>query len=709
MSYSQRIADQLKINPRQINAAVELLDAGNTIPFISRYRKEVTGSLDEEQLRQVSDSLAKLRALDDRRDSIKKIIVEQEQMTPALAKLLDAAATLTELEDLYQPFKRKRTTRAGVARAKGLEPLAMLIIKQSRDRKSITDIAKQFINKDVPTATDALDGARDIVAELISENPQVRQRTREKAMRYGYLCAKLAKNAEDPRDVYKLYYDFEYQVDRVRPHQLLAINRGESEKVLSVKVDLAERDWLIPMRTVFRPDYQASPWAEQLSLAMQDAASRLLLPAIERDVRRALTEMAESHAISVFASNLRALLSQPPLVGHVALAIDPGFRTGCKVAVVDSTGKSLETATIYPHAPQKRWNEAVKLLSTLITRHQVTLIAVGNGTASRETEQLAAELAQKFRRVNYLIVNEAGASVYSASPLARAELPDMDVTLRGAVSIGRRAQDPLAELVKIDPKSIGVGLYQHDVNQKQLSEGLTGVVESVVNQVGVDVNTASPALLTFVSGIGPKLAEGIVAHRDEQGRFPDRASLKAVRGLGNKAFEQSAGFLRVNGGTNPLDASAIHPESYKVATTVLKLAKIAPSAAPEATEAALAQLTAKIPLEKLAETAAAGLPTLVDILEQLARPGRDPRADLPAPILRSDVLSMDDLKQGMRLKGTVRNVVDFGSFVDIGVKQDGLLHRSQLPRNVRLQVGDIIEVEILSIEQERGRIALGWT
>ena len=497
------------------------------------------------------------------------------------------------------------------------------------------------------------------------------------------------------------------RVDKLRPHQVLALNRGESEKVLRLKVIPQERDWRNAVEAVIRPDPR-SPLAAQLQQATDDSAERLLLPAIERDVRRELSEKAERHAIGVFAENLRALLSQPPLAGHTVLGIDPGFRTGSKVAVVDPTGKLLETTTIYPHEPQKEWAKALETLARLVARYKVTLITIGNGTASRETEQLAAELTRKIEGLRYLIVNEAGASVYSASPLARAEMPDLDVSLRGAVSIARRAQDPLAELVKIDPRSIGVGMYQHDVDQKQLNQSLAGVVESVVNSVGVDLNTASPALLTHVAGIGQKLAEKIVAQRDTRGAFRSREALRKVPGLGPKAFEQSAGFLRVRGGDNPLDASAIHPESYPVARALLQKAGLSLETPPADRRPMLQALTKRLPVEKLAGELGAGVPTLNDILEQLVRPGRDPRQDLPAPFLRSDVLKMEDLAPGMRLKGTVRNVVDFGAFVDIGVKQDGLLHRSQIPHGIELKVGYVIEIEILKVEAERGRISLGW-
>ncbi|MFQ5434068.1 MAG: Tex family protein, partial [Anaerolineae bacterium] len=660
MNLSKTIAQELKVRPSQVTAVISLLDSGNTIPFIARYRKEMTGSLDEEQLRQVNARLGQLRSLDERRQTILKAIGGQGKLTPDLDNAIRQAESMTALEYLYQPYKQKRRTRATIARENGLEPLAKLIIAQIRTEETAVQIAAPFITETTPTPEDAFFGARDIVAEIISDHAQIRQRVREKALQYSSLISQKIKKAEDDRTVYRLYYDFKYRVDRLKPHQTLAINRGEAEKILRVKLEIAERDWLIPVRQFFRPD-RRSPLASQLQAAMTDAAHRLLLPAIERDVRRHLTEKAEARAIQVFAQNMRGLLNQPPLTEHTILAIDPGFRTGSKVALIDATGKALDTATIYPHLPQRRWDEALKTLAMLIQRHGVTLIAIGNGTASRETERLAAELTRKLDNVHYLIVNEAGASVYSASKLAGAELPELDVTLRGAVSIGRRVQDPLAELVKIDPKSIGVGLYQHDVNQKALGEALTAVVESVVNQVGVDVNTASPALLTHISGIGPRLAERMVKYREEHGRFRNRQAIKNVNGLGSKAFEQAAGFLRIRDGDEPLDASAIHPESYGVATAVLERAHLQPTSPPAERELALKQLLAETTIEKLAAELNTGAPTLTDILEQLVRPGRDPRDDLPPPILRNDVLSMADLKPGMRLKGTVRNVVDFGA------------------------------------------------
>lgn len=706
--YSNSIANQLGIRKQQAAAAIELFDAGDTIPFIARYRKEATGTLDEEQLRQVQDLLERLRALDERRATVIASIEEQGKLTDELKKKILAAETITALEDLYQPYKPKRRTRAGIAREKGLQGLADRILQQARTRESAEQLAQGFLNEQVTSVEDALAGARDIAAETISDHPEVRQIIREKAMQWGSLQSEKIKNAEDPTRLFELYYAFDFRVDRVRPHQVLAINRGEEAKVLRVKIAINERDWQESVNRYFPAD-RRSPFYEQLLIAAADAAERLLLPAIERDIRRSLTEKADAHAIAVFAANLRALLSQPPLSGRVVLGIDPGFRTGSKVAVVDSTGKLLETTTIYPHEPQKRWRESLETLQTLVKKHNVSLITIGNGTASRETEQLAVELIKAVGGdLYYLITNEAGASVYSASPLARSELPDLDVSLRGAVSIARRVQDPLAELVKIDPKSIGVGLYQHDVDQGELNRSLASTVESVVNQVGVDVNTASPALLTYVSGIGQKLAEKIVLHRDEKGPFSSREQLRKIPGLGPNAFEQSAGFLRVRGGSNGLDASAIHPESYAVAEAVLNRAGVSAATPAAQRQEALEKLRSDQPLPKLAQELGAGVPTLTDIFEQLARPGRDPRLDTPLPILRSDVLKMEDLKTGMRLKGTVRNVVDFGAFVDIGVKQDGLLHRSQVPPGTAMQVGEIIEVEILNVEVERGRISLKW-
>jgi uncharacterized protein len=706
MTHAEQISSQLKVNPAQVTAVINLLDDGNTVPFVARYRKEMTGSLDEEQIRIIADELIRLRALDDRRTVILASIEEQGKLTSELRDSINAAVTLTALEDLYAPYKKKRRTRAMVARERGLEPLAELIIEQPVNG-SPEKIAEKFLNDQVTDVSEALQGARDIVAERISDHANVRVAVREKALRFSKMRVEKIKDAVDEKAVYQSYYEFECRVDRLQPHQTLAIARGEKEGILRVHIDIPERDWLDAVQTEFEQDI-LSPFADQLELSIRDSAERLLLPSIARDVRREKGESADSHAIQVFANNLRALLSQPPLAHHIIMGIDPGFRTGCKVAVIDTTGRLIDTGTIYPHEPKNDWKGALNTLQDMINRHHVTLISIGNGTGSRETERLAAELTRNAAQTKYLIVNEAGASVYSASALARQEFPDLDVTIRGAVSIARRAQDPLAELVKIDPKSIGVGLYQHDVDQTSLAHALDGVVESVVNRVGVDVNTASPALLTHVAGVGPKLAANIVAHRDENGAFRSRAALRKVNGLGQKAFEQAAGFMRIQNGTNPLDSSAIHPESYAIAESILGLAGISDASPLSERSSALDALTAKISLEKLAAELNCGLPTLKDILEQLIRPGRDPRVDTPPPILRSDVLKAEDLVTGMQLKGTVRNVVDFGAFVDIGIKQDGLLHRTQIPTGTVLKVGDIIEVEILKIESERGRIGLGW-
>jgi uncharacterized protein len=707
MTHSNLIAQKFVIRAVQVAAATELMDAGNTIPFIARYRKEATGGLDEDQLRRISAALEKMRSLDERRATVLNSIEEQGKLTPDLGKQIQAVETLTELEDMYAPYKPKRRTRASIAREAGLQGLADIILQQPSTRTPLEDIARPFLGDQVPTLEDAWAGARDIVAEVISDHVDIRRITRENAMQWGTLRCEKIDEAMDERNVYKTYYQFEYGVSRLRSHQVLAINRGEAEKILRVKIEIPERDWRNAITAVFCPDRQSS-LAEQFDLAILDSAERLLLPAIERDVRRELTERAEIHAIDVFASNLRALLSIPPLAGHTVLGIDPGFRTGCKVAVVDPTGKLMDTATIYPHEPQREKDRALKILTALAVKHHVTLITIGNGTASRETEQLVADLLHEYPTMKYMIINEAGASVYSASPLARAELPDLDVSLRGAVSIARRAQNPLAELVKIEPKAIGVGLYQHDVDQKQLAAQLDGVVESVVNAIGVDVNTASPALLTHIAGIGARLADKIVAYREKAGPFRTRASIREVPGMGPKSFEQAAGFLRIRDGDNPLDASAIHPESYPVAEAVLRRTGLTSKTSPKARQAKLEALMAQTPIDKLAAAMGCGIPTLEDIFEQLIRPARDPRKDTPLPILRSDVLKMEDLVPGMKLKGTVRNVVDFGSFVDIGVKQDGLLHRTQIPANVHLQVGDVINVSIQAVEIERGRIGLGW-
>ena len=589
----------------------------------------------------------------------------------------------------------------------GLEPLADAILRQSQSSKSPKALARGFLSDEVATVEDALQGARDIVAEIVTDDADIRGTVREKALQFGTIISTVIKDADDPKAIFKTYYDFSQRALYIKPHQTLAINRGENEKILRVKLDLSERDWRDPIYSKFRPN-RRSDWAEHLEMAIGDGAKRLLLPAIERDIRRTLSEEAQTHAIAVFAENLRNLLQQPPLQNQVVLGLDPAYRTGCKIAIIDKNGKLLDVDTIYPHKPQQRWREAKDTLIEHIYNYRVTLIAIGNGTASRESEKLVAEITREMKGVQYAIVNEAGASVYSASKLAREELPDLDVSIRGAVSIARRIQDPLAELVKIDPESIGVGLYQHDINQSDLSSALDKVVESVVNQVGVDVNTASPALLQYVAGIGAKLAKSIVSYRNKKGAFNSRHAVMNVSGMGEKSFEQSAGFLRVRGGKNALDESAIHPESYSVANEILKRADIKADTAQSDKEVALNQLIEETTITNLATELKTGELTLEDILEQLVRPGRDPREDVDPPLLRSDVLSMEDLEAGMVLKGTIRNVVDFGAFVDIGVKQDGLLHISKIPREESVSLGDVLDVEILSIDIDRGRIGLGW-
>lgn len=704
MSESRLLAQQLNIRPNQVQATVAMLDDGNTVPFIARYRKEATGGLSDEQVSDLAVALKRLRALNERRETIKKAIAEQGKLSEKLEKALNSAETLADLEDLYAPHKKKRETRGVKARKLGLTPLAVTIFKQLLDKRALRDYASDYINPKTPTAAHVWSGARDIVAEVIADNASLRQAMRRRALQRGRLKVSKIKSAEDPKEVYKLYYDFEQGIDYLRPHQIMAINRGEAEKILRVKLQMQDHDIDTALRNGVRLD-KRSVLFDQLQEAVDDAVKRLIMPAAERDVRKELTESAETHAIQVFATNMRGLLTQPPVAGHNILAIDPGFRSGCKTTALDATGKVLDTGTIFPHKPQSKRDDALKRLAIAVKRHNISLVAIGNGTASRETEKLVAELTRSFDDLKYIIVSEAGASVYSASALARAELPDMDVSMRGAVSIGRRVQDPLAELVKIDPKSIGVGLYQHDVNQKQLSEALEGVVEIVVNRVGVDLNTASPALLTHVAGIGPKLADKIVAHRDKEGPFENRSRVNKVSGLGKKAYEQCAGFLRIRDGSNPLDATAIHPESYAVARDVMNRANIKLDMSEDEKIAAFEALP---PVKALAADLKVGEPTLRDILDQLIQPGRDPREDLDAPLLRSDILSMDDLQPGLELHGTVRNVVDFGAFIDIGVKRDGLLHRSATPRGTILSVGQTIKVAIKEVDANRSRISLDW-
>lgn len=706
MDHISFISSSLNLPSYKVKNTIDLLNNDNTIPFIARYRKEVTGDLDEVQIRDIAVELKRLVALDERRETIFQSIQSQGLLTEALAFQIKQAGTLTELEDLYLPYRPKRRTRAMIAREKGLEPLANLILEQHVTDLTLEEIIKPFINDEVENSDAAIAGACDIVAEIISESAAIRQKIRENGLDHGKLTSELKSGSEDQRRTYETYYQFELPVKHLRPHQILAINRGEHEGVLRVGFVLPDRDWQLPIETQF-PINRQSIFAESLQTASSDSAKRLLLPAIERDIRRYLSENAEEHAISIFADNLKALLTQPPLSGYIILAIDPGFRTGSKIVVVDSTGKLLDFTTIYPHPPQNQKSESIKIIEALIRKYQVSLIVIGNGTASRETELLVAEIIKSNPSVNYMITSEAGASVYSASDLARKEFPDLDVTIRGAISIARRVQDPLAELVKIDPKAIGVGMYQHDVDQKRLAEALDQVVESVVNAVGVEVNTASAPLLMYVAGIGKKVAENIVQFREDNGPFLQRTALLGVPGLGVKTFEQAAGFLRIRNGSNPLDRTAIHPESYPIAERLYKIMSLSPNAASDERIRAINHLLAEHSKKNLSKELQVGIPTMEDILAEIARPGRDPREALPKPILRKDVLSMKDLTTGMEILGTIRNVVDFGVFVDIGVKTDGLLHRSKIGLTENLKVGDILNVVILTVDEERQRISLG--
>lgn len=703
------VAKDLTLELPRVRSAVRLLDEGNTIPFIARYRKELTDSLDEEQLRQVAERLGYRRHMEERRETIIHSLTEQEVLTPELETAVKAADTLQRLEDLYRPYRPKRLTRATKARQKGLQPLAELVIAQPVDGTRAS-LAAPFISAGgedaVTSVEEAYQGARDIVAETLTDDPETRSAIRKLAQRRGVLNVEVMDRSKDPNGTYELYYNFVADVRQMRPHQVLALNRGAQEDVLKVTMTIPEAEALGILATRFPTD-AGSALSEDLLAARKDGYDRLLFPAIEREIRRDLTEIADQHAIGVFATNLRSLLLQPPLRGQIVLGIDPGYRTGCKVAVVDRTGKVLATRTIYP---DRQRQQAKDTLRSLVRKLNVTVIAIGNGTASRETEALVAELIGEGGATKYTIVSEAGASVYSASRLARAELPDLDVSIRGAVSIARRLQDPLAELVKIEPKAIGVGLYQHDVDQKALAEALDTVVESTVNTVGADLNTASAALLSYISGIGPKTAEAIVAHRDENGRFAARRHLKDVSGIGPKTFQQAAGFVRIPDAAEGLDNTPIHPESYGVAKAILDLIGLHLND-PDLADA-IRDLRRSVDLDELAQELKTGRPTLEDILEALTRPGRDPRDDLEGPVLRNDVLSMEDLRPGMQLKGTVRNVVDFGAFVDIGVKRNGLIHISKMgPGYVRdphekVAVGDVIDVEVLSVDIDRGRIGL---
>ena len=713
MDIIQTLARELGESAQHVENVVRLLDEGNTIPFIARYRKEMHGAMDDTALRTLEERLQYLRGLEERRESVKKSIDEQGKLTDELAAAIDNAKTLAEVEDLYRPYKQKRRTRATIAREKGLEPLAALLFAQERGCPRPEDAARDFIDpeKGVETLADALQGTNDIIAEWISDDAAVRGSLREMLEKRGTLRS-LAATEED--SVYRLYYDFEQPLSRLQGHQILAINRGEKEKMLSATV-LLERELALPLlrRAVVKPGSAAMEFVKS---AAEDAYDRLIYPSLEREMRALLTERADEGAIGQFALNLKPLLMQPPVKGKVTMGLDPGYRMGCKVAVVDGTGKVLDTAVVYPTHGERQKNEAIAVLSRLIRKHGVEHIAIGNGTAGRETEQMAVELIRQVNgsgaNVSYMIVSEAGASVYSASKLAAEEFPQYDVNLRSAVSIARRLQDPLAELVKIDPKAIGVGQYQHDMPQKRLDEALSGVVEDCVNAVGVDINTASASLLQRVSGLNATTAKNVVAYREENGAFTSRAQIKKVPKLGPKAFQQCAGFLRVPESKSVLDNTAVHPESYEAAKALLALSG---HTLADVKEGKLSDLPARIKTygeEKAAAEIGVGLPTLRDIMSELLKPGRDVRDELPKPILRTDVLEIKDLKPGMVLTGTVRNVIDFGVFVDIGVHQDGLVHISQVadkfirhPSEV-VSVGDVVKVVVLEVDEKKKRIGL---
>ena len=711
MDFVSSIAEQFHLQQWQVQKVIELIDEGNTIPFIARYRKEAHGSLDDQMLREISERLEYLRALQKRREEVTDLITAAECMTEEIAAALSAAVSLSEIDDIYRPFRPKRKTRASVAKAKGLEPFADAIFEQKKDSAYPIDMAERYVNAElgVETPEDALAGALDIIAERISDDAGIRKRLRVVAMAQGEVVSKAAKPDED--SVYAQYYDFRQLAAKIAGHRVLAIDRGEREEFLKVSVEL---DRLKGLNIVYSVSVKEnSPCTEAVRQAAEDAYDRLIFPSIEREIRGALTEAAAEAAIKVFSVNLRQLLMQPPVKNRVAMGLDPGYRTGCKVAVVDPTGRVLDTGVIYPTHSQTKVEEAKKFITGLILKYKVEVIAIGNGTASKETEMFAADVIKGLHSgVSYMVVSEAGASVYSASKLAAQEFPEFDVTLRSAVSIARRLQDPLAELVKIDPKAIGVGQYQHDMPKKKLDEALGGVVEDCVNTVGVDLNTASPSLLEKIAGISPAVSKNIVSYREENGAFYSRSELKKVPKLGPKAFEQCAGFLRVAESKNILDNTAVHPESYDAAKALLSLCDYDMDSLKKNGIGDLKNRVQKIGEESAAQKLGIGVPTLSDIVTELLRPGRDPRDELPAPMLRTDVLSMEDLKPGMELSGTVRNVIDFGAFVDIGVHQDGLVHISQIcdkfikhPGEV-LKVGDVVKVRVLSVDTAKKRIAL---
>lgn len=710
MNIAQRIAKELHIKLEQVERTIELLDNGNTIPFIARYRKEVTGELDEEQIQTIQTRLQYLNNLESRKEEVLRLIANQNKLTPEREKEIKQAETLQLVEDLYLPFKTKRRTRATIAQEKGLEPLADILWLQELNEDPLA-YAQTFVNTSlgVTTASEALQGACDILAEKVAENAKIRHIVRSLTMGRGDLYSVVQD--EEKMSNYETYRDFEQAISDIPAYRILALNRAEKDKALKVKISAPEEVILTRLKKdLIRTTY--APQQNILHSMLSDAFKRLLQPSIEREIRKALTEKAELNAVKLFRTNLRNLLMQPPIKGKIILGVDPAYRTGCKLSIIDATGKFLVYKTIYPHAPQKKWDDAKQTIHELIRQYHINLIAIGNGTASRESEQLIAEIVKESAKpIAYFIVNEAGASVYSASKLARAEFPDLDVSIRGAISIARRALDPLAELVKIDPKAIGVGMYQHDVNQKNLGVALEATVESCVNAVGIDLNTASASLLNYIAGINKNIAKNIIAYRDEIGRFSSRQQLLKVSRLGKKAFEQCAGFLRIRDGKNPLDNTGVHPESYAIAHTLLDLVGAEESALVHANND-LKQALTKLNPQKVAETLNAGVPTVRDIVQELIRPGRDPREDMPQPIFHKEALTIEQLEVGMLLKGTVRNVISFGAFVDIGVKQDGLVHISELshhfvqnPSDV-VSVGDIVKVKVKDVDLKRKRIAL---
>lgn len=712
MTIAERLAAELGLNQWQVDNTIALIDEGNTIPFISRYRKEVTGSLNDEVLRAFDERLTYLRNMEQRKEDVKRIISEQGKLTPEIEEAIEKAEKLAEIEDIYRPFRPKRRTRATIAKEKGLEPLADILLAQELKDGNIEEIAAEYINeeKGVSTFEEAILGAQDIIAETISDNADFRKAIREKTFQKGILVSK-ASTEED--SVYRNYYDFQEPASKIAPHRVLAIDRGEKEKFLSVVISIEEE---VILNYLYKKviSKESSITSEYVRLATEDAYKRLIAPSIDNEIRNELTANAQEQAMKVFKVNLKNLLMQPPIRGHIVLGLDPGYRTGCKLGVVDATGKVLDTNVIYITHSDAKLEEAKKIVKALITKYDINLVSIGNGTASKESEIFISNLLKEMpeRNVKYIMTNEAGASVYSASKLAAEEFPDFDVTQRSAVSIARRVQDPLAELVKIEPKAIGVGQYQHDMNQKLLGETLGGVVEDCVNSVGVDLNTASAPLLSYISGINSSIAGNVVKYREEEGKFTSRTQLKKVSKLGPKAYEQCAGFLRIIDGKNILDNTSVHPESYPAAEKLLELCGFSLDDVKKGNISALETKVKQIGFEKVANTLEIGVPTLMDIISEMLKPGRDPRENIEQPVLRSDVMSMEDLKPDMILTGTVRNVIDFGAFVDIGVHQDGLVHISQLsdsyvkhPMDV-VGIGDIVQVKVLEVDVAKKRISL---